>query len=90
MVAKVGFSAGYGNYVIIKHERNGSPFFIWYCHLDEVYVAENAPTIQGSIIGEIGKTGNVTAEHLHLNLQVPGYGSDGYIVADVVDPMPYF
>lgn len=90
IVVNVGYSAGYGNRVIIEHENNGSLFYTWYCHLDAVYVSEQESVLMGVSIGEIGSTGNALGEHLHFNLQVPNYGLDGYIVANVVDPMPYF
>jgi len=90
LVVNVGFSSGYGNRVIIEHENNGSLFYTWYCHLDKVFVTQGTTLIPGSFVGEIGSTGNAQGEHIHFNLQVPGYGLDGYIVAEVVDPMPYF
>ena len=90
VVANVGFSSGYGNRVIVEHKNNGSLFYTWYCHLDADFVSEFDPIIQGQSVGEIGSTGNAFGEHLHFNLQVPDYGLSGYIVSNVVDPMPYF
>jgi murein DD-endopeptidase MepM/ murein hydrolase activator NlpD len=43
----------------------------------------------GQPVGEIGTSGNVSGEHVHFNLEVPGFGLSGYVVADVVDPVPY-
>lgn len=89
-VVKVTQSNGYGKYGIVEHKCNGSFFYTWYCHLDNVYVSEGMTILKGKAVGEIGKTGNVTGEHIHFNLQVPNYGLSGYIVADVVNPLPYF
>lgn len=83
-------TGGYAKYVRVQHERNGSVFYTRYCHLDERYVSVGQEIKQGDAIGEIGSTGFVSAEHLHFNLEVPIYGLSGYIVANVVDPMPYF
>lgn len=83
-------TGGYGKYIRILHERNGKPFYTRYCHLDARFVEVGQTIKQGQPIGEIGSTGNSTAEHLHFNLEVPGYGLDGYVVANVVDPEPYF
>lgn len=89
-IVKVTQSNGYGKYAIIEHKRNGSLFYTWYCHLDNVYVAEGLPILQGVAVGEIGNTGFSSGEHVHFNLEVPNYGLSGYIVANVVDPLPYF
>ena len=82
-------TTGYGNYVRIQHLRNGSTFYTRYAHLDEVYVHVGDPIKSGETVGEVGATGNVSGEHVHLNLEVPNYGLDGYVVADVVDPAIY-
>lgn len=83
-------TGGYGKYVRMQHERNGSIFYTRYCHLDVRFVEVGQVLKQGDWIGEIGKSGFVTGEHVHFNLEVPNYGLSGYIVANVVDPMPYF
>lgn len=85
----VKYSNGYGQNVRVKHERHGSTFYTRYAHLDEVWVEVGQILPQGEPIGEVGSTGNATGEHVHLNVEVPEYGLDGYIVANVVDPNPY-
>jgi murein DD-endopeptidase MepM/ murein hydrolase activator NlpD len=82
-------TGNYGNYVRLRHERNGQPFLTWYCHLDKTAVVAGQVVAQGQPVGEVGSTGKVTGEHVHLNLVVPGRGLDGYVVDDVVDPEPY-
>lgn len=82
-------AGGYGKYVRVQHENNGSVFYTRYCHLDERYVSVGDTLVTGDAVGEVGTTGNVFGEHVHLNLEVPGYGLSGYVVADVVDPAPY-
>lgn len=83
-------TGGYGKYVRIKHERNGKPFYTRYCHLDARFVEVGYVLQKGEPIGEIGATGNASGEHVHFNLEVPDFGLDGYVVANVVDPEPYF
>ena len=85
----VDSSGGYGKYVRVRHERNGSTFYTRYAHMDERFVSVGQIVDIGDALGEIGTTGNVTGEHVHINLEVPGYGSSGYVVSDVVDPHPY-
>lgn len=83
-------TGGYGKYIRVKHERNGHTFYTRYCHLDARFVEVGEQVIQGTPLGEIGATGNAFGEHVHLNLEVSSFGLDGYVVADVVDPDPYF
>lgn len=90
VVVKVAQTGGYGKHVKVEHTRNGSQFFTWYCHLDAVYVSSRNILRVGDPIGEIGNTGNSSGEHIHFNLQAPGYGLSGYILPDVVDPLPHF
>lgn len=82
-------TGGYGKYVRVMHIRNGSVFYTRYAHLDSRLVTVGQSLSAGDPIGEIGNTGNSTGEHVHLNLEVPGYGLHGYVVDWVVDPEPY-
>jgi murein DD-endopeptidase MepM/ murein hydrolase activator NlpD len=82
-------TGGYGKYVRVVHERNGRQFYTRYCHLDTRMVQVGQAIKAGQPVGEIGTTGNVSGEHVHFNLEVPGFGLSGYVVADVVDPVPY-
>lgn len=82
-------TGGYGKYIRVKHQRNGRDFYTWYGHLDRRYVEVGRPVKMGDELGEVGTTGRVTGEHVHLTLSVPGYGLSGYIIADVVDPEPF-
>lgn len=83
-------TGGYGKYIRVRHERNGHTFYTRYAHLDERFLNVGEVVEVGTPLGEIGKTGNVSGEHIHLNLEVPGFGLAGYVVADVVDPESYF
>ncbi len=80
---------GYGQYVRVLHENNGAEFYTRYAHLDRMFVQVGDAIKAGEPVGEIGATGNASGEHIHINLEVPGFGLDGYEVADVVDPAPY-
>lgn len=82
--------SGYGKTVLISHMNNGKEFFTRYAHMDALYVSAGDRVMQGNEIGELGSTGNSSAEHVHFNLMVPGYGLSGYYEPDVVDPEPYF
>lgn len=79
----------YGYYTIIKCQHNLSPFYLWYCHMDRVYVNVGDWVNVEDELGELGGTGGDWPEHVHINLQVPGFGLSGYVVPEVVDPAPY-
>jgi murein DD-endopeptidase MepM/ murein hydrolase activator NlpD len=92
-------SQGYGRYVRVNH-NNG--YISWYGHLREFgpgIVEGMAVTGGQTVIGLGGNTGNVfppptpqnpnAGTHLHLTVQRPGIGLGGFVVADVVDPLPF-
>lgn len=83
-------NTAYGYYTIVQCENNGAPFELWYCHKDSVYTQVGQHVERGTPLGELGDTGGPWAEHVHMNLVVPGYGATtGYVVKNVVDPDPY-
>ncbi|MCX7957914.1 MAG: M23 family metallopeptidase [Deltaproteobacteria bacterium] len=56
----------YGNVIIIRHSGN---FITVYAHNKTNYVKENEQVKQGQEIGEVGKTGNAEAPHLHFEIR---------------------
>lgn len=82
-------SNGYGNLVTVESSHNGILYRIWYAHLDVVFASAGLVLRAGDAIGEVGNTGNTDGEHVHITMQVPGYGLSGYSVSDVIDPAPY-
>lgn len=56
----------YGNVIIIKHADN---FITVYAHNKVNFVKENEVIKQGQVIGEVGKTGNAEAPHLHFEIR---------------------
>jgi hypothetical protein len=61
-VANDGVQDGYGNYILIGH---GNGWRTRYAHLRTVYVSRGQSIGDSNTIGLVGKTGNVTAAHLH-------------------------
>lgn len=58
---------GWGNYVIMEHvNSNGQRFATLYAHLKSTSVSTNQQVDEGNIIALSGKTGGVSAAHLHL------------------------
>ena len=90
VVDRVGFSAdGYGHYVRIVHEWHDGTYVTWYGHLSQTLVQEGRFVSAGQQIGVAGSTGFSSGVHLHLTLQHLGQGLPGYVVDDVVDPLPF-
>jgi hypothetical protein len=84
---------GYGNYVRLRHEwSDGTTWVTWYAHLSAINSAlEVGDLVEvGQRLGVAGTSGNSTGIHLHLTLQHLHRGLKGYVVADVVNPTPYF
>ena len=76
----------YGNHIIIEH-ANG--LVTWYGHLDSMLSAVGDVVERGDVIGWVGSSGVSTGPHLHLTVQHIGYGFDGFVIPDVVDPLDY-
>ena len=97
VVERVATATGaYYNYVIVRHVAGaeaaepGTVFKTWYAHNDALYVKVGQVVSRGEPLAELGGTGGNWGEHSHLNLQLPGRGLPGYVVADVIDPGPYY
>ena len=58
-----GKKGGYGNQVIIKHSDGTTSS---YSHLSKINAEVGDQVAQGQVIGKVGKTGNATGPHLHL------------------------
>jgi hypothetical protein len=89
-VTAVKSSAGYGNYVIVESIFNGRAFHTWRAHMASVSVAVGQKVKAGDVLGVCGSTGNSTGRHDHLTMTSPYGGLGGYIVANVVDPTPFY
>jgi murein DD-endopeptidase MepM/ murein hydrolase activator NlpD len=56
-----------GRTVILDH---GEGLITMYNHLDRVDVAKGARVARGDVIGTVGRTGRVTAAHLHWTVSL--------------------
>ncbi len=75
-------SDGGGNSVMILHAVNGKNYVSRYAHLQYTSVSAGQTVQVGTKIGGIGRTGNVTAKHLHLEME-PG---SQYVWANTQNP----
>ncbi len=72
LIAKTGWSGGYGNMVIVQHP-NGTKTL--YAHMSKLGTNNGAKVTQGQIIGYVGSTGRSTGPHIHFevfNAKNPG------------------
>ncbi len=63
VVQVVAFDQTYGNYIILEHVGGYTSF---YAHLSDIYVESGETIQQAHVIGNQGKTGIATGEHLHF------------------------
>ena len=68
-VAITGFSAVFGNYVIVTHDGG---FQTLYGHMSYIGVERGQSVAQGTVIGKVGTTGYSTGPHLHLSVYKNG------------------
>jgi murein DD-endopeptidase MepM/ murein hydrolase activator NlpD len=64
---------GYGNAIVLDH---GDEVTTLYGHLRSFRVKTGEIVAGGSVIGEVGDTGNATTPHLHFELRLEGEGVD--------------
>lgn len=72
VVQNVSWGRAFGNHIVVKNDKfaNGSAgLFAGYCHLSKLKVSPGQRVKKGQIIGWTGKSGNVTAAHLHVEIQ---------------------
>ncbi len=67
----------YGYYVIVDH---GNGVQTLYAHFSQIKVSEGQQVAQGQLLGQGGRTGYATGNHLHFEIRVDG---------NVVDPLKY-
>ncbi len=81
---------GYGRHILIRHDwPDGHTYVTWYAHLSTTEVVEGQAVSAGQPIGRTGSSGVAEHVHLHFSLQDLGAGLPGYIIPDVIDPLPY-
>src|SRR5215210_7049877 len=72
-VESVGWDAGYGRLVVIRHRLGMTS---WYAHLSRIDVPRGRCVVAGDRIGAVGSTGRSTGPHLHFELRLRGAAVD--------------
>ncbi|MFE7131812.1 M23 family metallopeptidase [Streptomyces sp. NPDC057638] len=68
-IKSAGWSGAYG-YRIVLELNDGTE--VWYAHLSSMNASPGQKVAPGQTIGRVGATGNVTGDHLHLEIHTPG------------------
>lgn len=74
-IASAGWQNGYGNAVVISHDRGYSTLYGHMSRFSNAAKRGNRVS-QGTVIGYVGKTGLATAPHLHYEFRVGGVHRD--------------
>lgn len=74
IITDVAYGDALGQYIVL---RCGTFEFI-YGHLAHIYVRKGSKVEIGDVIGRTGKTGDVTAKHLHFGIKNNGSAIDPY------------
>ena len=72
-VVSSSYQGSYGNCIMIDH---GNGLVTLYAHMNERYVGVGTVVSQGDTIGTVGRTGNVTGPHLHIEFRLNGQFMD--------------
>ncbi|MEI0486210.1 M23 family metallopeptidase [Brachyspira intermedia] len=64
-----GYSGGYGNLVIVRHDKG---YTTYYGHLNSITTKAGATVGVGVMIGRMGSTGRSTGSHLHFEVRRNG------------------
>ena len=64
-----GYSGGYGNLVIVRHDKG---YTTYYGHLNSITTKAGANVGVGVMIGRMGSTGRSTGSHLHFEVRRNG------------------
>lgn len=82
IVSDAGTDKSYGNYIVIKNDKDGK--YHWFAHLSKINVKKGNRVERSSVIGIMGNTGNSTGKHLHFEIR---NSSNKY--ADTINPADY-
>ena len=76
-VRRIATEAAAGRYVVLRDSRSGREYV--YMHLSAVDVAAGERVAAGEKVGEVGRTGDATACHLHFEeWTAPGWYAGGH------------
>lgn len=86
-----GSLGGFGHHVMVRYYFDGKPFTGVYAHLVEgsIKVKVGDKIQEGTVLGKMGATGDVTGKHLHFELHQGRKYLWSATGKDFVDPMEF-
>lgn len=72
-VSRSYYSTSYGHVVFIKHNIRGVQYETVYAHMRGRNVSEGQYVAQGTVLGNMGATGDATGQHLHYEIHRPSW-----------------
>lgn len=85
VVEFAGVQNGYGNIVIVKHDKTRTTA---YAHLSRIDVSKGQLLEQGDVIGAVGMTGWATGPHLHFEFRENKVQKDPKILSTQTEAVP--
>jgi len=85
-------SSGFGAHVVLAHRlREGGIAYSVYSHLTRgsILVRAGASVWAGDVLGEVGRSGNATADHLHFEVRLSRDPAERWELAPAVDPVAW-
>jgi len=84
--------AGFGNYVILRHDIKGKPYTSLYAHMKDgsIKVKKGQRVIAGTPLGKMGTTGMSTGKHLHWELRAGKKHTWSATGKSYIEPVAFF
>jgi len=84
--------AGFGNYVILRHDIKGKPYTSLYAHMKNgsVKVKKGQRVVAGTMLGKMGTTGTSTGKHLHWELRAGKKHTWSDTGKSYIEPVAFF
>jgi len=82
-VSYTGWKIGYGFTIEVNH---GFGYMTRYAHVSEILVQKGQQIRRGDVLGQVGRTGTATADHLHYEVWVGGKAKNPleYVLSGVI------
>jgi murein DD-endopeptidase MepM/ murein hydrolase activator NlpD len=80
VVSEVSTSGAYGNHVIVDYVVNGVALQALYAHMiaGSIQVTVGEPVTVTQVLGQVGRTGEATGAHLHLEIHIDNVPVDPF------------